>query len=142
VNLREELHRVIDATGSLTPENLVEYARPKDSPLHDRIFHCSVKEAAELHWLQRARELIKSVKVVEADGADRFGGVRAFHAIRDQEDSPHCVFEPIEDVVADPLKTEILRRQMERDWKALKSRYAAFQDYFRSMVLDDLGEAS
>lgn len=55
-----ELHR---AKGSLSPDDVVEDARRKDSPLHD-LFEWDTKKAALEHWREVARALIRSVRVV------------------------------------------------------------------------------
>jgi len=49
--------------GTLTPEIVVSDARRKDSPLHG-CFVWDVKKAAHEHWLDTARQLIRSVRVV------------------------------------------------------------------------------
>lgn len=49
--------------GSLTPEAVVEDAKHQESPLHD-YFEWDVDLAAEKHWLETARGLIRSVEVV------------------------------------------------------------------------------
>lgn len=48
--------------GVLTPEVVVEDARRKDSPLHD-MFEWDVKKAAQAHWHDVARQLIRNVRV-------------------------------------------------------------------------------
>lgn len=52
--------------GQLTPTIVVEDAKRKESPLHD-LFDWNVKEAAEKWWLEQARTIIRSVKVVITD---------------------------------------------------------------------------
>lgn len=49
--------------GQLTPSLVVADARQKDSPLH-AMFDWNIKEAAEKWWLQQARTIIRSVKLV------------------------------------------------------------------------------
>lgn len=48
--------------GRLTPDDVVADARSADSPLHD-LFEWNIKKAAYSHWLDRAREIITSVRV-------------------------------------------------------------------------------
>lgn len=49
--------------GRLTPDMVVQDAKRKDSPLH-ACFEWDVKKAAAAYWLDQARELITSVRVV------------------------------------------------------------------------------
>lgn len=62
--IRERLAQIEKANGGrLTPDAVVKDARNKDSPLHDQ-FEWDVKKAAAAYWIEQARELIVSVKVV------------------------------------------------------------------------------
>lgn len=47
--------------GILTPEAVVEDAKSKSSPLHDK-FTWDIKKAAYAHWLDQARALIRTVR--------------------------------------------------------------------------------
>lgn len=49
--------------GTLTPELVVSDAKRKDSPLHD-LFEWDTKKAAQAHWEDVARSLIRNVRVV------------------------------------------------------------------------------
>lgn len=59
----ERLQTLTDAGGRLTPSAVVADAKLKGSPLH-ALFEWNVKKAAELHWTQRAREIIGAVEIV------------------------------------------------------------------------------
>jgi len=48
--------------GKIRPDDVVEDARDPDSPLHAR-FEWDVSKAANAHWLDTARELIRAVRV-------------------------------------------------------------------------------
>lgn len=50
--------------GVLTPDAVIEDAKDPDSPLHDQ-FEWDTSKAAYRYWLDQARALITSVKVVE-----------------------------------------------------------------------------
>lgn len=62
---KEQIDRLaqLHVAGILKPEVVVADARVPDSPLH-ALFNWTVEEAAEAHWLDRARQLIRSVEVV------------------------------------------------------------------------------
>ncbi|MGH6628405.1 MAG: hypothetical protein ACREB3_01585 [Burkholderiales bacterium] len=76
VNRLEEI-RVANA-GRLTAEAVVEDARDKASPLHSE-FEWRQKEAAYQHWLDTARHLITSFRVVVTEEVS----VRAPKYVRD-----------------------------------------------------------
>jgi len=62
--VRECLQAIADKNGGvLTAEMVVEEAKKKSSPLHD-LFEWDIKKAAEAHWVETARRVIRSVKVV------------------------------------------------------------------------------
>lgn len=65
---REDVKAALEAIarrngGRLTPEEVIEAARPKDSPLH-ACFTWNNAEAAGLQRLHEARALLRSVRVV------------------------------------------------------------------------------
>ncbi len=49
--------------GRLTPNDVVQDARSKESPLHP-FFEWDVNKAAAAHWVEQARDLIATVRVV------------------------------------------------------------------------------
>ena len=59
---KQYLQALADKHGRLTPDTVVEDARSKDSPLHT-LFEWNLKAAAHAHWVERARELIRCIKV-------------------------------------------------------------------------------
>lgn len=62
--VRDELSRIAEKNGGLlTPDAVVAEARKKGSPMHG-LFNWNVQEAAYQHWLEQARELIRTVRVV------------------------------------------------------------------------------
>lgn len=52
-----------DKDGRLHPERVIEAARNPKSPLHDE-FEWDLHKAAHEHWIERARQLIREVKLV------------------------------------------------------------------------------
>lgn len=57
------LQALHDASGTLTPDAVVEDAKDPDSPLHD-CFNWDVESAALSHWRSVARGLISSVRLI------------------------------------------------------------------------------
>lgn len=58
----EELKRIQDIYGSITPEILVKEAKKRNSPLH-KIFEWNDSKAAENYRLQQARILLNNIQV-------------------------------------------------------------------------------
>lgn len=136
MTLRQELQSIYDQYGKLTPPLIVDVATDEKHPLHNR-FEWDNAVAGDSWRQHQAHELIRSVHVVydkSKDGEER--SVRAFHAIRTTKG---FVYEPIEKVVSDPILTQVVRAEMEREWRALKRRFDQFDEFWR-MVTDDLEE--
>lgn len=139
--LRDELQHIYEEHGQLTPALVLDTARNPDHPLHPR-FTWDDEAAAEAHRIDQARNLIRSVRVVyrEADDKEGARSVRAYHSVRTEEG---CVYRSTDEVVASPFLTELLMRDMTREWQQLKRRWARFSE-FTEMVRSDLkdGEAA
>jgi hypothetical protein len=134
VSLRDQLQAVYDQHGTLTPQLVVELARDPAHPLHGR-FDWDDRSAGEAWRREQARQLIRSVRVVyrEADDKEAAKSVRAFHAVRTEVGS---VFEPVEKVVADEFLSQLILRDMQRDWLTLKRRYESFEEFWRMVRAD------
>lgn len=76
--------------GALRAEAVVEASRPKDAPLH-RCFEWRDGKAAEMYRATQARDLIRSVIVIEQDDGGRkvIVPVRAFVHVRTVKNGPH-----------------------------------------------------
>ena len=83
-----------------------------------------------------SEELIRSVRVIykEATETEAARSVRGFHAIARPDGH---VDEPLDDVVQDEFTRNLVLRDMEREWQALKRRYEQFAE-FVAMVRQDL----
>lgn len=139
MNLREELLAIREQHGLLTPRLVVETARDPNHPLHPK-FEWDDSIAGESYRRQQAAELIRSVKVAylpPGDGPKT--DVRAFHAIKDPVRGH--VYDPVNEIVEDPVARQLLLRDMERDWRALKARWERFAE-FVDLVLGDLSKTA
>lgn len=134
MSLRTHLQTIYEDHGKLTPEIVVDVARPKSHPLHNR-FEWNNTLAGELWRREQAAQLIRSVKAVYAkpDSEQRLE-IRAWHAIKGPD---YNSYEPTEKVIADPISRALLLRDMERDWKALKARYSDFVEFIE-LVKEDV----
>lgn len=62
--IRERLQSLADANGGrLTPQAVVEDAKREDSPLHE-LFEWDQRRGHEIYLLHKAREVIRSVRIV------------------------------------------------------------------------------
>lgn len=62
--IRERLQSLADANGGrLTPQAVVEDAKREGSPLHE-LFEWDQRRGHEIYLMQRAREIVRSVKIV------------------------------------------------------------------------------
>lgn len=130
MSLRAHLTSIYEAHQTLTPKLVVDTARDEAHPLHGR-FEWDDTLAGERYREGQAAELIRSVKVIyrEATDTEPARMTRAWVAPRN-EDNPNA-YEPVEKVAADPLMRAMTLRQMERDWRDLKRRYAEFEEFWR-----------
>jgi hypothetical protein len=112
-NLKSWLQHIYDEHGYLTPELVKEAARPDDSVGHPHVFNVPVAEAAELHYLERAHELIRRVRVTvvsQSDGAPR--RVRFYHALPGEEAS--YIYESLDVIRQNPSKLDAARTEAGR----------------------------
>jgi hypothetical protein len=138
-DLRSVLLEIHRQHGYLTPALVVDLARDNDHPLHAVVFDRSPEDAAEAWYLARAHELIRRVRVTHLPAGDGEPlSVRAFQAVRGATTNAY-VYEPSEEVAANPLLAQMVLRDMERDWRTLRARWGHFAEFVR-MVRDDLGE--
>lgn len=130
MSLRDQLQAIYETHGRLTPELVVQAARPKDHPLHTAVFDRPVKEAAEAWYTERAHELIRSVRIIyrPADESGPERSVRAFHALRLEDGYS---YEPAEKVATDEFMARLLMADMEREWTALRRRYEEFEEFWQ-----------
>ena len=134
MNLRDQLQVIYEEHGKLTPAIVVDVARDEAHPLHER-FEWDDVVAGEKWREVQAHRLITTVRVSYRRANDTEGDVRAFHAIRAEDGFQ---YKPVAEITADPILTELLRRDMEREWRSLKARYEMFEE-FRELVVVDLG---
>jgi hypothetical protein len=138
MSLRDQLQAIYSEYGRLSPANVVEAARPSDHPLHDR-FEWDDAIAGEAFRRDQAHQLIRSVRISRERDDDKPDiNVRFYHAVQDPEG---YAYRPTDEVLADPLTTQMVLRDMRREWMALKARYEAFEE-FRALVLSEMAAAS
>ncbi len=135
--LREILRDIYQQHRRLRPEDVVEAARPAEHPLHNR-FEWDDRIAGEEYRRHQAQRLIRSVRIRYADADEHRPArrVREWHSIQRTDGN---AYHPVDEIVDDDMARTLLLRDMARDWKALRRRYAEFEE-FVDMVLADLAE--
>lgn len=131
-DLRTALTNIYQNYGELTPQIVVDEARPKNAPLHSH-FEWDNREAGEAYRRMQAARLIRSVPL-QYDSTDRTKYVRAFSSVREAGDPAAQGYQPTEEVLADPLSAKILLRECERAIADLQRKFghlAEFADLLR-----------
>lgn len=125
MSLRDQLQSLYDRNKYLTPQLVVDAARPKSHPLHSH-FEWDDRIAGEKYREQQASELIRSVKISYKRADDTLQSVRYFVSV--EEKDGHA-YHPADVVAQDPRLTEIALRDMEREWRQLYAKYSHFQEF-------------
>ena len=124
----EFLWRLREENGDfLSPETVVEKAKPKASPIHD-FFEWDNSVAAEKYRVWQARYLLGRIEViVQSDGED--DQVRAFHNISVQTDGDEHErgYVTLRDVQANADYLEIVLENALDEIKAWQKRYGQYK---------------
>lgn len=133
-DLRTQLTGIYQQHGELTPQIVVDEARPLDAPLHDR-FEWDDTIAGEKYRLVQASQLIRVVRqefVSPDTGEKKF--IRAFSSLHESsEDGTRQGYAPTEEILENELTRKILLRNMERDIAVLKKRYGHLTEFAQMM---------
>jgi hypothetical protein len=141
-DLRATLTRCYEQHGELTPQIVVDEARPKTAPLHNR-FEWDDKIAGEAYRCSQAAELIRSVRITfsdESTGERKF--VRAFHSLHQSGDAERGGYAPTEEILQDALATKILQQAFKREIADLKRKYGHLEDFIAWVRAEAEGIAS
>lgn len=136
MSVRDHLRGLYEQHQKLTPQLVVAEATPEDHPLHE-YFEWDNEVAGPAYREHQARQLIRSVRIQYVDDEVSERSVRAFVSVPDHEEREDRSYRSVEDVVGDPFLRQLALRDMERDWKAMKRRYASFAE-FADMIREDL----
>ncbi|AMS03941.1 hypothetical protein BJD58_gp41 [Gordonia phage UmaThurman] len=128
-DLRSQLTSIYQQRGELTPQSVVDEARPDEHPLHHR-FEWDDAVAGEAYRRVQASELIRSVKVVynETPAGER-KSIRAFSSLSQADDPERRGYAPTEELVENELTRAILLRNLEREIGSLKRKYGHLREF-------------
>jgi hypothetical protein len=135
--LRDQLLQVRELHGAITPQRVVDAARPEEHPLHER-FEWDDSVAGEAYRRHQAHDLIRSVRVSYVSPKGQPETTRAFVAVPVEND-PQPEYQLAEEVALDPVKRAIVVAQMEREWRTLRARYGHLTE-FLALVAGSVSE--
>lgn len=138
MSLRDALQAVFDERGLLTGEAVVSAWSSPDHPEHDRLtWDDSI--AGHRYRVVEAAHLIRSVKITYRKSDKTPERATRYWQVVRGEDSTSYV--PAHEVARDPVLTQLVLMDMQREWKQLRDRYSQFKE-FAEMVAQYLDEAS
>lgn len=120
----------LDSQRRLTPANVVEAARPDDSPLHPG-FEWNDEAAALAYRLDQARYILRSIVVLSDDNGEQTS-IRAFVTVTGDEspqDKPQTVYMGIATALADPVKRDEIIVRARRELRAWRERYERINEF-------------
>jgi hypothetical protein len=123
--------------GQLTREIVLDEATDPDSPLH-KYFEWDDDRASHQYRLAQAGTLLRIVKLPPM--GEKAHDVRRFLAVRASGVS-RADYVPTTEVLADPVMSAIVLRQMRREWHDLRRRWQHMTE-FQQMILTDLNNAA
>lgn len=117
--------------GQVTPELILDAAKPKTSPLHS--FFCwDNTKAANAYRLVQAQALIRRIKVTYLSHENRNVRVRAFVNIEpeaeDEMDAETGIYISVEDALSSKSYRDQLLAQAKKDANTFKAKYAALSE--------------
>lgn len=126
MSLREQMQKVYDTHGKLTPAIVVDEASDPDHPLHNR-FEWDDSIAGGKYRESQAAEMIRQITVVyaeESDGTKK--RVRAFHAVSRPDGNTYV---PVEEIAQNEFSRQLLLQEAERAWKDLKRKFGDLDEF-------------
>lgn len=106
----------------LNAQELVEESRPEDAPLHSE-FEWDDSVAAEKYREEQAGALIRHL-VVRIEANDQEYPTRQYFMIQPEAK----IYEPIQVILKDEDKTDLLLEQAKRELRAFKAKYACLKE--------------
>lgn len=123
--------------GMVTAKQVVDYARPADSPIHDH-FEWDDAEAAERYREDQARNLIRCYYVIPDLGPDQPEDRRIAN-VRVVEDDRRGYISTDRAIAKEDLKAQVFRDTI-RLLNGLRARLANFKDAERAIALIEQAE--
>ena len=134
-----EVMQRLESEGKLTPANLVEEARPEDSPIH-KAFEWDDAKAAEIYRRQQATKMIRAIVVREADVVE--GGSEEVRVKVFNQTERGNAYESLRTILLDVEKTDDLLDKAKAELRTFRVKYSQLERLSRLMseidnVLDE-----
>lgn len=107
--------------GRLTPKNVVDEARPEESPLHPE-FEWDDAVAAE-KWREKQAQLLIAHTIIIPEENTTQAPVRAFHVTVEKSH-----YEPISLILKDEAKRSVLLENAKRELISFKKKYSTLTE--------------
>ena len=114
----EEIERLEQKNGKVTPAEMVKEAKPKKSPLHN-LFEWDDKKAADAYRLQTARQVLCALYVVNPDRPKE----RAFVNVELRAETRQGTFVNVNAAMTDEITRDIVLQNAISELKAFKNKY-------------------
>lgn len=141
MSVAEHLQDIYEDRGTITPQMVVDTARPDEHPLHPH-FEWDDTVAGELYRCNQAARMIRKITITTTSSGGQQVATRAWVSRtelegRAQDEEVAGQYIPVKVVIASPDLRPKYEQAMEREWKAL---YAKYKDYraFIDMVAADM----
>ena len=126
-----EVMQRLESEGRLTPANLVDEARPEDSPMH-KAFEWDDHKAAENYRRQQATQMIRAIVVCEADVVE--GGNKALKVKIFNQAERGGVYESLRTILLDEEKSESLMDKAKAELRSFRIKYSQLERLSRLMT--------
>ena len=134
-----EVMQRLESEGRLTPANLVDEARPEDSPMH-KAFEWNDEKAAEIYRRQQATQMIRAIVVRESDVIQ--GGNEAIRVKVFNQSEKGGVYESLRTILLDEEKAESLLEKAKAELRAFRAKYSQLERLSRVITeIDEVLEA-
>jgi hypothetical protein len=121
--------------GLLTARVIVEAATPEEHPLHG-FFEWDDAAAGAKYRIQQARALVRVVRVEFVGARGHPEDVRVWHSLPVASREVGRAYVHLDEIKANEILTQQLRRQMEMEWRALRRKYDHFDDFIKMVTRD------
>lgn len=117
---REELAQLFTIHGTVTPAQVVDYARHPDTALHG-VFEWDDTKAGEEYRKVQAAQFIRAICTILPTGGDDPPRIRAYVSL--PEDRGTQGFRAVADVLSDPQRREALLQQARKEYQSFRVKY-------------------
>lgn len=123
------------AEGAVRPQRLVDVARPEESPVHG-LFEWDDQVAAELHRVDQARRVMRSLRVVVQDNRREIAYVHVSTVVPGQR-GPGGYVQSLRALSDETMRTQVLE-DAARQLLGFRRRFMALQEF--KPVIDAIDE--